>query len=452
MGVSQNLSVETGTDSGRFLNPAAFYPNRSDPLRMSLAQSAPAVIESRLPARAWLVVALLCVVGGLNYLDRVMITTMRGSIVDAIPMTDTQFGLLTAVFLWTYGILSPMAGFLADRFSRSRVIVGSLFIWSAVTLLTAYSTTFGELLATRALMGISEACYIPAALALIVDYHRGTTRSLATGIHVGGMMLGQSLGFLGGVLAEQHTWSSAFQIFGVAGIAYAVVLIFFLRDAPPQNQEVTSAVASQPTVHFGSALRNLFSRGSFLLALAFWGFLGMVGWLIIGWLPTYYKEHFQLPQGEAGLYATGYLHTAALIGVLLGGALADRWSRTNGRARLLLPAIGLLIAAPGVFLASTTTILPIAVTGFVLYALTRTFSDANMMPILCLITDSRYRATGYGVLNLFSCLVGGAGIYLGGILRDSHIDVSVLFRVAAGLMLLCAGILFSIRIKPESLE
>ncbi|GAB3907921.1 MFS transporter [Larkinella knui] len=417
---------------------------------MALAQPATAVLESKLPARAWLVVALLCVVGGLNYLDRVMITTMRGSIVEAIPMSDTQFGLLTAVFLWTYGLLSPMAGFLADRFSRSRVIIGSLFVWSAVTFLTAFSTTFGELLATRALMGVSEACYIPAALALIVDYHRGTTRSLATGIHVGGMMLGQSLGFVGGWMAERHAWSTAFQIFGLVGVVYAVVLVFFLKDATPQRNESIPPVAQK--VQFIPALRNLFSRGSFGLALLFWGFLGMVGWLIIGWLPTYYKEHFQLPQGEAGLYATGYLHTSALIGVLLGGFLADRWSRTNPRARLLLPAIGLLLAAPGVFLASTTDMLPLAVAGFVLYALTRTFSDANMMPILCLITDSRYRATGYGVLNMFSCIVGGAGIYLGGMLRDSHIDVSVLFRVAAVLMVLCAGILFSIRIKPEELE
>ena len=420
---------------------------------MTPAQPVTAVSEPRLLSRAWLMVALLFVVGMLNYLDRVMITTMRGSIVDAIPMTDTQFGLLTAVFLWTYGLLSPMAGFLADRFSRSRVIIGSLFIWSAVTLLTAYSTTFGELLVTRLLMGVSEACYIPAALALIVDYHRGSTRSLATGIHIGGMMLGQSLGFVGGWLAQDNTWNSPFRIFGIVGIVYALVLVFFLNDAPP-CQAVRSPVADPPknSVHFASAIKSLFSRGSFGLALLFWGFLGMVGWLVIGWLPTYYQEHFRLSQAEAGLYATGYVQITALIGVLLGGALADRWSRTNPRARLLLPAIGLLIAAPSVFLASVTTVLPIAILGFVLYALTRMFSDANMMPILCLVTDERYRATGYGILNLFSCLVGGVGIYAGGMLRDRHIDVSILFQVAAVLMVLCAGILFRIRTKPEAAE
>jgi MFS family permease len=180
--------------------------------------------ESRLPKGAWLVVALLFFIGALNYLDRIMITTMRSSIIESMPMSDAQFGLLTSAFLWTYGILSPFAGFLADRFNRSRVVITSLLVWSAVTWLTAYSKTFEQLLTTRILMGISEACYIPAALALIADYHRSSTRSLATGIHMTGIMVGSSMGFLGGLLAENHTWNYAFIIFGVVGVAYSIIV------------------------------------------------------------------------------------------------------------------------------------------------------------------------------------------------------------------------------------
>lgn len=146
---------------------------------------------------AWLVVGLLSLVGCLNYLDRMMITTMRFSIVESIPMTDAQFGLLTSLFLWIYGILSPVGGFLADRYKRTWVIIGSLFVWSLVTWLTSLVTTYEGLLVTRALMGISEACYIPAGLAMIMDYHKGVTRSLANGIHMAGIMIGQSLGFIG---------------------------------------------------------------------------------------------------------------------------------------------------------------------------------------------------------------------------------------------------------------
>ena len=92
-------------------------------------------------SRAWLIVAVLWVVAALNYLDRIMVTTMRDSLMEAVPMTDAQFGLLTSVFLWVYGLLSPLTGFLADRFNRSRLIVLSLIVPSFSSPKTAASTT-----------------------------------------------------------------------------------------------------------------------------------------------------------------------------------------------------------------------------------------------------------------------------------------------------------------------
>ncbi|WP_414660620.1 MFS transporter [Horticoccus sp. 23ND18S-11] len=401
---------------------------------------------SSLHARAWLTVALLWVVGALNYLDRVMITTMRGSVIEAIPMTDAQFGLLTSVFLWVYAVLSPFAGFLADRFSRSRVIIASLFAWSVITWLTAHATTFGELLATRALMGISEACYIPAALALITDYHRTTTRSLAVGVHMSGIMVGSGLGGLGGWIAERHGWAHAFSLFGLVGIGYAVLVAFFLRDVP-QPLTATSTASSKSDVKLGAALVSLFSRGAFILALFYWGLLGLAGWAVVGWMPTYLNEHFHLSQGTAGLSATGYLQAAALVGVLLGGVWADRWSRTNPRAPILVPVIGLCIAAPGILLSGTTDTLYLAIAGLVVFGVTKSFSDSNMMPILSLVADTRYRATGYGVLNLCSCTVGGLTVYAGGALRDAHIDVNRIFQFAAASILVCATLLFFVKPK-----
>ena len=416
--------------------------------KMSLTAPVSAA-DTKLMPRAWLFVFLLSIVGCLNYLDRIMITTMRSSILEAIPMTETQFGLLTSVFLWVYGLLSPVGGFLADRFKRTHVILGSLFVWSVVTWMTAHATTFGELLATRALMGISEACYIPAALAFITDYHKGSTRSLAVGFHMVGVISGQALGFVGGWMAEEHAWNYAFNFFGIAGIVYALILVFVLKEAPDRNKPQTEGSAPEERVGFGDAIRQLFSSRGFIIALCFWGLFGIVGWLIAGWLPTYYKEQFNLSQSVAGLYATGYLYTSSMIGVIVGGALADRWSKINPRARILLPAIGLLIAAPGILLASTTTVVMVAVAGFTLYAFTKGFTDANMMPILCMVADPRYRATGYGVLNLFSCIIGGAGLYVGGVLRDSNINLSVMFLVAAATTVLCGLMLLFLRPKSD---
>lgn len=395
--------------------------------------------------RAWLVVALLWVVACLNYLDRNMITTMRGSVIAAIPMTEAEFGLLTSMFLWIYGLLSPFAGFLADRFSRSRVVLISLFAWSLITWLTGHAKTYEQLIVARALMGVSEACYIPAGLALIADYHRGGTRSLATGVHMTGIMVGAGLGGLGGLLAEWHGWSYAFNLFGLIGIGYSVVLALLLKDAP--RDAVSVEQQKREKVGFFNALYTLFSRGSFYLILSFWGMIGVAGWALTGWMPTYLSEHFKMGQGAAGLSATGYLQAASLVGVLVGGAWADRWSRTNERGRMLVPAIGLCLAAPGVFLAATTGFLPLAILGLVMYGLNRAFTDSNMMPILCLVTDPRFRATGYGVLNLFSCIVGGLTIYAGGAMRDQQVNLSVFFQLAAGSLILCAVILMFV--KPE---
>lgn len=397
----------------------------------------------RLP-RAWLIVGVLWVVAALNYLDRIMITTMRDSLTQAVPMTDAQFGLLTSVFLWVYGLLSPLAGFLADRFNRSRLIVLSLLIWSLLTWLTGHARSFEELIVVRALMGVSEAAYLPAALALIADYHRGSTRSLATGIHMTGLSVGTGLAGLGGWLAEKQGWRFAFDVFGWFGVAYAVALWFVLRD--PVEKQVEKA--ETPSPRLDEALASLFSNRSFWLLLMFWGLLALAGWAVAGWMPTYFKEQFSLGQGAAGISATGYLAVAMFAGKLIGGAWADRWSRTNDRARILVPAIGLFIAAPATLMLANTSVLALAIAGLSIYGLTRSFSDANLMPILCQVADSRYRATGYGVLNLFSCLVGGITVYLGGVLRDAQISVSTLFMAAAAGMLVC-GVLM-IGVKPKA--
>ena len=395
--------------------------------------------------RAWLVVGLLWIVACLNYLDRVMITTMHGSLVAAIPMTDAQFGLLTSVFLWVYGVISPFTGYLADRCSRSRVIIASLLVWSALTWLTGHAKTFEQLLTARALMGISEATYIPAALALIADYHRTGTRSLATGVHMTGVSVGAGLGGLGGWLAERHGWNYAFILFGVVGIVYAAVLVFTLRDAPREDAETLATAEPKQKAGFVEALGSLFSCGPFYFMLGYWGVLGMAVWAVVGWLPTYLNENFHLSQGVAGLSATGYLQTATLLGLLIGGVWADRWSRTNIRARILVPAIGLCLAAPAVFVMAKTSVLIVAIAGLMLYGVGRYFTDANMMPALCLVADPRYRATGYGVLNMFSCIIGGVSIYAGGALRDAHVNVNNLFMWSSVSMLFCAGLMFMVK-------
>ncbi len=400
---------------------------------------------------AWLIVGLLWFVAVLNYLDRSMITTMRGSLVAAIPMTDAQFGLLTSVFLWVYGVISPLAGFLADRFSKSRIIICSVLVWSAVTWLTGEAKTYHQLLLARGLMGVSEACYIPAALSLITDYHRRSTQSLATGIHMTGLFVGAGLGGIGGWLANYFEWNFAFHLFGGIGVVYAVMLGFFLRDARPNPAEIAGqSQVSKP--RFSVALTSLLTSQTFLLLLAFWGLLGISGWVVNHWMPTYLGEHFHLDQSTAGFAATGYTQAAALAGVLIGGFWADRWIVRNWRGRIFVCLIGLCAAAPGIFLVATSNLLFVALLGLILFGLGRAFTDANMMPILCQFAESRFRATGYGILNLCACAAGGIATYAAGGLRDAQINLSVVFMGAAVSLLVCSGLLLLVSRTATSVQ
>ena len=404
--------------------------------------STPRPTAVHIPSGAWLALVLLWLTACLNYLDRLMITTMRDSVIAAIPMTEAQFGLLTTVFLLVYAVFSPFAGFVADRFNRSYIITGSLFVWSAVTLATGYVRTYDQLLATRALMGIAQAACMPASVALIVDYHRGSTRSLASGLLLGGAMIGAAMGGLGGWLADLHGWAYAFKLFGLAGVLLAAGLCFLLRDPPVVADP---AAKPQASARLGEAFAHLFTNRAYLLLLVYACLLGVVSWSVAGWMPTYIKERFNLSQGAAGLSTTAYLNIAALVGMLIGGAWADRWSRTNEQARFLVPVIGLTLAAPGILVIAHTPLLGVAMAGLVLYGMARYFADANMMPILCVLVDPRYRAMSWGVMTFFSCAIGGAGIYAGGMLRDAQVDVSRIFLFAAINVLICAGLLFVLR-------
>ncbi len=409
--------------------------------------------QPKVTRAAWMVVGLLWMAGLLNYLDRLVIAAMREPLKADVAMTDAQFGLLTSVFLWTYGLFSPFGGFLADRFSRRGVIIGSLFVWSVVTWTMGRLHNFEGLLVARAVMGVSEACYIPAALALIADYHPGPTRSLATGLHMSGIYAGAALSGVGGYVAERYGWRAGFTWFGGFGIVYAVVLLAWLRDAARPAEANTTNHAAQPTETgwgLARAMRTLLTQRAFLILLLVSAFVGIANWGINGWLPTYMKDHFHLGLGAAGMTATVYIQLASFVGVLVGGVWADRWSRTQPRARAFVPAIGFCIAGPWLFWGIGAETLAVAVAALVVYGLGRGFLDANLMPALRTITDQRFSATGYGLLNFVGVTTGGLMIYAGGWLKDAQIELGHIFRVSAVGLLIVGLLLFTVKRRPTA--
>lgn len=403
------------------------------------------------PWYPWVLVGVLWVVAFLNYLDRILITTMRDPIVDEFSLTDAQFGLLTSVFLWSYGLLSPFGGFLADKYSRKNVIIFSVGVWSLATAWTGYVSSFEEMVAARIIMGVSEAFYIPAGLALITDYHRGKTRSLATGIHFSGLYAGLALGGVGGYIAELWGWRYGFHVFGIFGCLYAVLLLFFLRDRKEGDlPDVEQPTQKADTVRFMDAVKTLISERAYLILLFYFVILGIANWLIYAWLPTFLKDQFSLGLGEAGISATLYPQIGSFIGVLLGGVWADRWFKVNPRSRILVMVIGFTVGAPFLMLMSWTSLFLIAIVALFFFGMARGFSDANLMPVVRQVVDGRYAATAYGVLNFLSTIAGGLMVYVGGALKDAQVSLSLIYIVAGCLLLVATWSLIFVKVKQES--
>ena len=422
---------------------------------------------------AWVVVALLWPVVLLNYLDRQMVSSIRASIRADIPSiaNDQDFGTLMAVFMWVYAFLSPVGGFIADKFNRRWTIIGSLFVWSAVTWLTGHCQTYSQMLTCRALMGVSEAFYIPAALALIADFHTGSTRAKAIGIHQTGLYAGLALGGIGGYIAQMSSWRNCFTWFGAAGVAYAVVLMFTLRDktsvaiaergsvsrstSENSNAPISSGalrVTDPRSVNIGETIRALWSQPAFWILVIYFTLPAIAGWVTKNWLPTFLADTFNLKQGPAGLSATGYIMLASLGGVFLGGVIADKWMHKTNRGRIYTSALGVLLLVPALLMLGYAGNMQVAIAAMILFGLGWGFFDCNNMPILCQIARPEHRATGYGFMNLVSISVGAGATVVLGWMRDHGIKFSIAFAVSAAVALLSVALILLIKPKTDNLE
>lgn len=401
----------------------------------------------------WLVVALLWVVALLNYMDRQMLSTMQDAMkLDIVELQKAEaFGALMAVFLWIYGIVSPFAGVVADRVSRKKLVVGSLFVWSAVTYLMGYASDFTQLYWLRALMGVSEALYIPSALSLIADWHEGKSRSLAIGIHMTGLYVGQAVGGFGATIAATFSWHSTFYWFGIIGIAYSVVLALLLHDKP----KAVAAVAALPNPATLMKKESLWRGLSVVLSTwAFWVILiyfavpSLPGWATKNWLPTLFADNLGLDMAQAGPMSTITIAASSFVGVLLGGVLSDKWVLRNIRGRIYTSAIGLGMTIPALVLLGFGHSVVAVVGAGMLFGIGFGMFDANNMPILCQIISAKYRATAYGIMNMVGVFAGAAVTQLLGKWTDGG-NLGMGFAVLGGIVIV-ALVLQLVCLRPTS--
>lgn len=358
----------------------------------------------------WLVVGLLWIVALLNYMDRQMLSTMQSAMqIDIAELqTAEYFGMLMAIFMWIYGLCSPFAGMVADRISRKWLIVGSLFVWSFVTFMMGYADSFNELYILRAIMGVSEALYIPSALSLIADWHEGKSRSLAVGIHMTGLYTGQAIGGFGATVAAAFSWHTAFHWFGIIGIIYSVLLIITLFDKK-QDKGAISSLKESANIPLLKGLAMVFSNVAFWVILFYFAVPSLPGWATKNWLPTLFADNLGIEMSVAGPLSTITIAISSFIGVIVGGIMSDRWVQKNLRGRVYTSAIGLGMMIPALILIGYGHHIVGLVGAGLLFGVGYGMFDANNMPILCQFVPAKLRATAYGIMNMVG-VFAGAGV------------------------------------------
>lgn len=382
----------------------------------------------------WRVVAFLACSAALNYADRSALSSVLPALRTEFALTDVQLGLLGSLFLWGYALGSPLAGVLADGWSRRALVVWSLALWSGVTALMGAANGFLALVLLRLGLGLAECLYLPAATALLADHHGPETRGRAMSIHSLGLNFGVVIGgACAGYLAEHFGWRAGFWVLGLVGIALALAAKYFVADGPAA---IVSAAAAAPRASLAEAARYLLGVPSYHVLLAKAMLAGVGIWIFFNWLPLYFREAFDLSLGAAGFAGTFMLQISTMLGIAFGGWLSDRAAQRGTQRRMLVQGLSYLVAAPFLLLFLSRPGFAVVTLAVSLFSFFRGVGQANENPTLCEVIPVRYRSTAIGLMNTCATAAGGIGVLLAGVLKSTFglnaifAGISLLFVIA----------------------
>jgi MFS family permease len=349
--------------------------------------------------------------------------------------------------MWMYAGFGPVAGWISDRLPRKTVILGALAIWSIATGLTAFATGYRSLVAVRALGGLAEAFYFPAAMSMLGDYHGPASRSRAMSIHQSAVYIGSIAGAtLSAVIAEHHGWRPAFLLFGGIGVLLSGLLLLLLREPvrtasldsehTPDRAGILSGIGDLLANRFALALMAIFVGANFVAVI------------FLTWLPTFLYRKFSMTLTMAGFNASAYLQLASVAGVVLGGVLADRASRRERGGRIRIQAMGLLLGVPFLFLSGWTTSTKILLVSFVGFGLCKGLYDSNIWASLYDVIPANRRGIAAGVMNSLGWLGGGmAPIAVAAAMRSTSLSVCLSATAGIYLVLGMGALLLKERLK-----
>lgn len=373
--------------------------------------------------------AILAAINFLNFADRLVIVPLFPLLRDFFEVTDAELGSLQTVLQVVLALATIPFALWADRVNRSRVISAGVVIWSVATFFTGLAPTFAVLLATRALVGIGEAAYGPAAQSMISGAFAPEMRARAQAVFAAGMLIGGTAGqAIGGILGQYWGWRPAFFIVGLPGILLGWMV---LRVPDPPKGPIYELVP----------IARLLRVPAYLAMIASGTLITFAAVSFITWGPDYVVRYkgFSLAQAGVWLGVSGLLSLVG--GVLVGGYVADWLHKRYAYGRVLAVAIGFFAAAPFIVWAlyaqsKETVLMAFFVAGF--------FMSWYHGPVTAIIHDMmprRAHATSVGVYMFVTQLVGAFGPQLVGQISDAR-DLRAGFQTAVGVMLLGAASFF----------
>lgn len=393
-------------------------------------------------ATAWFTVALLWFVCFLNYADRQAIFSVFTLLKTQFGLSDVQLGIVASCFMWTYALFGPVAGWLADRLSAKTIIIGALTFWSVITAATAIAHGFASLIVIRTLGGLGEAFYYPAAMSLIGMYHGPKTRSRAMAFHQSSVYVGTIAGgSLSAAVAERYGWRSSFLLLGSAGIVLAIILVALLREPEFDPTEITDV---EPNTGAFRNIGNVFSRPATLKLISVFIGANFVAVIFLTWLPTFLLRKFHLSLTRAGFNGTIYLQVASILGVIVGGVLADMLARKSTTGRQIVQGAGLLLGAPFIFFAGRTPSEKMALLCLVGFGFGKGIYDSNIWASLYDTVPVRLRGVATGLTNSLGWLGGGTAplavaVAASSIGMSASISISASIYVVLGCLMLMPG-------------
>lgn len=405
----------------------------------------------------WYVVAMLWCIALFNYADRQAIFSLFPLLQKEMHLTEVQLGLLGSSFAWVYGLAAPFAGNIVDRIRRKTAILGGLYVWSTVAIVTPVARSFQQLFGFMATEGLGETFYFPASMSMISDYHGRATRSRAMGFHQTSVYFGTIVGgFFAGLIGEYYGWRWSFICFGGAGILLGFVIAHFLREpkrgaADFRDSGLDNRTELSRRVSLLEFLKIVWKTPSALLLMGAFMCANFVALVLLSWMPKFLYDKFHMGLAMAGLSATLFVQVASMAGSPLGGWFADLLRKRTPGGRMLVQAIGVFCGAPFVVMCGQSSTVLGVVLALTAWGLFKGLYDSNIFASVYDVIPAESRGSAAGFMNMVGWLGGGgtAPLLIGYLAEREGLSMAIssaaVVYVGAGVLLTIAVLAFARR-------